>query len=449
VRRSAIISADPPNVASPLSISTDGRYFVDPSNQPVLVKGDTAWSLFNQISLADARLYIDDTATRGFNTLLVSIIEDFYSDNTPAEVNVNGDNPFNPINDFASPNEAYWQHVDAVVLYAKNLGITFFCVPSYIGFSNDGWAAELDAATQADLISYGEFLGARYASYGNFIWLGGGDRALDNPVEDRAKQVAWVEDVMSGIISQWPTNAPWGIHTSLDEDHRAKYGADFSWMNIAGVYTYNDTAGAAYTLANAFYNDTPAWPVYFQEGNYESSSGVTEKFTRTQTWQSVLGGATAGYIFGNHSIWAFGAQPAKFYSTYTLSEFQDWKGKLDTVGRQGAATAGEILESVSWYLLVPDDAATVITSALGTGDNRIVCAICSDDSAALAYVPTATNPTVDMSEFTGTVVVDWIDPITGGVTSDNSYAASGSQTITHPGNNSDGEADWVLRMIST
>ena len=169
---------------------------------------------------------------------------------------------------------------------------------------------------------------------------------------------------------------------------------------------------------------------------------------RRQILQTVLHGCSAGFIFGNNPIWSFSAGPADSFYTGG-GGVPEWTTVLDSVGSQSAEAIGVLLESIDWTLLVPDSSAAIITSALGADATRKVCAYTSDGADALAYIPSATSTTIDLSQFNGpNVLVRWYDPIDQSYTADNTYSASGSQAISHPGNNSEGDSDWVLVMES-
>ena len=59
----------------PLSVGPGERYLVDAAGRPFLIHGDTAWSLIAQLTREDVELYLDDRRARGFNTILVNLIE--------------------------------------------------------------------------------------------------------------------------------------------------------------------------------------------------------------------------------------------------------------------------------------------------------------------------------------------------------------------------------------
>ncbi len=97
----------------PLSIKPGERYLVDTAGEPFLIQGDTAWSLIAELTREDVDLYLDDRRARGFNTILVSLIEAKFATNAPA--NAYGQPPFLKPGRYDMPNEAYFQHADWVL----------------------------------------------------------------------------------------------------------------------------------------------------------------------------------------------------------------------------------------------------------------------------------------------------------------------------------------------
>jgi hypothetical protein len=65
--------------AFPLELSADRRYLVDQNDQPFLVIGDSPWSLIVEPTPAQVDLYLDDRAAKGFNLLLVNLLEHKFS----------------------------------------------------------------------------------------------------------------------------------------------------------------------------------------------------------------------------------------------------------------------------------------------------------------------------------------------------------------------------------
>src|SRR5262249_4304143 len=65
----------PVTAAFPIRIAGDKNHLVDANGAPFLVRGDSAWSLIVELSDADTTKYLDDRRARGFNAVLVNLIE--------------------------------------------------------------------------------------------------------------------------------------------------------------------------------------------------------------------------------------------------------------------------------------------------------------------------------------------------------------------------------------
>src|SRR4051812_12796291 len=69
--------------AFPLRVNAYHRYLEDAKGRPVLVSGDSAWSLIAQLGRSDAARYFDDRAGRGFNAVIVNLVEHKFASNAP------------------------------------------------------------------------------------------------------------------------------------------------------------------------------------------------------------------------------------------------------------------------------------------------------------------------------------------------------------------------------
>ena len=99
------------DVRFPLDVSADGRRLEDADGRPFLINGDAAWSLMVELDEPQAETYLEDRRQRGFNAVLVNLIERGFG----GPANAGGPATFRPENDFTSPNEAYFAHVDWVI----------------------------------------------------------------------------------------------------------------------------------------------------------------------------------------------------------------------------------------------------------------------------------------------------------------------------------------------
>lgn len=169
----APISAE--NAAFPLRKGVGRRCLVDQTGRSFLLHGDAAWSLLVQLTRGEADRYLEDRRRRGFNTLLVNLIDHEFAARAPG--NAYGEAPFVVPGDYARPNENYFAHVDWVLLRAAERGFLVLLTSSYLGYEggNQGWYREMQDNGAERLRAYGRYLGLRYRDMTNIVWIHGGD----------------------------------------------------------------------------------------------------------------------------------------------------------------------------------------------------------------------------------------------------------------------------------
>ncbi|MCI0539912.1 MAG: DUF4038 domain-containing protein [Verrucomicrobiales bacterium] len=92
---------------------------MDAAGQPFFFHADTLWALPRNASLAVAEEHFDRRVKDGFTAVLSHA---FCKEAGPVK-NVNGDEPFTPLDNILKPNEAYWRHVDAILAAAEKQSI--------------------------------------------------------------------------------------------------------------------------------------------------------------------------------------------------------------------------------------------------------------------------------------------------------------------------------------
>jgi len=95
-----------------LFASANERYPVNGSGSHVLLVGDSSWSMIGQLTTAEMDTYLEDRASRGFNAVIVNLLEHYFSDNAPN--NINNDAPFTGAN-WTTPNETYFANADHAI----------------------------------------------------------------------------------------------------------------------------------------------------------------------------------------------------------------------------------------------------------------------------------------------------------------------------------------------
>jgi hypothetical protein len=403
-----------------LHVSPDGRRLVDQSGEPFLMVGDTAWSLMVQLTLPEADIYLQNRRDKGFNLVLVNLIEHQFASNAPE--NAYGVPPFSGAA-FATPNESYFAHADQVIATAAQYGIVVLLAPVYLGFGcgSEGWCAEVQAASAADMRQWGRFLGARYRSFDNIVWLIGGDTD-PSPVQDK------LGEVVAGI-HEFDTVHLITTHNQPGSMAVTEWPGE-GWLKLNNVYTYDSTL---YVDTQDAYQTTPTVPFFLVESAYENERNSTWQELRAQSYWTVLSGGI-GHIFGNCPIWHFG------YSAGWCG-LTDWQTQLDNNGSVNMMYFQRLFRSRHWDRLVPDLGHTVMTAGYGTWGqpNYATTATASDGTSIIAYLPDRRPVTVNSTALSGSSVrAWWYDPGEGTATSVGVFP-EGPRTYSPPV-----DGDWVL-----
>jgi hypothetical protein len=455
------LSALPGEAAAPLlNVSSNGRYLATPSNDPFFIVGDTAWSLALSLTETEALQYMQTRAGQGFNTIFMDTVG-LKAIVSGVSTDRNGNAPFNgvlaggqydvstvpAVGDVSTTSAGrYWTHIDNLLNMAKNLGLVVVLDPfdTYCpwfssdpaNFITDGHSVN----SVAKLTAYGQFLGQRYASFPNIMWVVGND------YNSNATGNTNIAAVIDGI-RQFDT-----VHTMSLEmnppngDPIQAFGNATlrSRLNVNGIYLYNVGPYRANYLAG--YNRSDFGPIMNLETGYELNSGIgaTPATVRLGHYVMLLSGSS-GDLYGNERVGGagFGTDAGPFAS--------DWVAQLNSQGGREMSYFATFLASIAWQTLVPDQTGTVFTGVGTPTDYSGAWA--TDGTLAVAYKPptgtSAQSFVVNMSRFTGTVTARWFDPTAGtSSTIGSGLANSGSQTFNSPGVNSAGQNDWVL-ILST
>jgi hypothetical protein len=399
----------------PLKVSTNRRHLVDQNDAPILIHGDTAWSLIAGLTASEVEEYLANRQRKGFNALIVNLIEHMFK----GPVNRYGEGPFTTPEDLSTPNERYFAYADWVIQKATEYGILLLLAPIYLGYkkpihdADEGWYYEALASGPSKCLEYGRYLGRRYAHCEHIVWLMGGDR---NP----GAALPHVEAVTQGI-REYASQALFSAHCAPENSAVAHYGSS-DWLHLNTTYTYE----IVHRKLLADYQHTPVMPFVLVESTYEGEHNASAVQIRRQAYWAILCGA-AGQFLGNRPIWLF--DPG-------------WQAALDATGSQDMVHLRALFTSRAWYTLVPDQAHQIVTGGLGEfrGLDYLAAALTEDRSTLIAYMPSRRTITVDLSRLSGERVnAWWFDPCTGEAKCVGTYTTHGTQAFSPPA-----EQDWVL-----
>ena len=431
--------------AYPLKIGANKRYLVDQNGIPFLWWGDMPWSLLVQLTKEEVEQYLENRRAKGFNSLIVNLIEHKFCDNPPR--NRYGETPFTNGNDFTTPNEKYFSFVDWVINTAAEKGLQIVLAPAYLGWEcgSEGWCRVIKANGPAKCREYGHYLGRRYKDLPNLIWLMGGDANPDSVEEHIAQLVSGIKEFDQTHLF---TAQSAREHSAVDA-----YGE--AWLDINTIYSrqnviaetlraYSGIAkrqpknrGIRYWFSDAilyFQSTEPSpdsrdrvMPCYLHETAYEGEHDTTHLQLRAHAYAPVLCGAM-GQNYGNRPLWLFDTA---------------WQSAMDSAGARSMLYPKVLFASRAWYQLVPDRDHKVLTAGYGNVNDDFdyaPAARTENGNTMIVYLPTARKITIDMNKISGSQArAWWYEPTTGKATAIGEIPTTGSRDFTPPGS-----GDWVL-----
>jgi hypothetical protein len=328
-------------VSGPIKVSPNGRYFVDREGKPFFWLGDTAWPLFAQYSRGQAEAYLKNRAEKGF-TVIQGVLAwgqgTGFEAKTPL-ANAAGDKPW--LNDDpTTPNDAYFSHVDHLVEFANQHGLVLAMLPTWGYYVND-----IRVINAAKARAYGLWLGRRYKSTPNVVWINGGDRIATGFEEVYRELARGLREGDGG--AHLITYHPCGWRSSSQYFHQD------DWLDFNMIETWTEWS----KIYPAIISDalrTPVKPVVLGEGAYENGpeypqGPITPLIVRRQAWWSFMAGGF--HTYGQNQMWRME---------------KGWDSTFDTPGAAHVAQMKAIVTSLNWWELVPDQSVF----ATGVGSER-------------------------------------------------------------------------------
>ena len=408
------------------------RYLQTSDGVPWQMRGDSPWEMMVKLQEADVVQYFANRQEKGFNTSLVELIvvNTAYSPNAPA--NAYGDLPFTGVPFQSSLNTPYWDFVRFCFETAADYENVIQAVPNYIGYGggSEGWWSAMLAAGAANVEAYAAAVATLLGDLDNIIWVNGGDWFPTSNFQLITAQAAGILSVDTRHLytTHWNRNT-----TGTD-------GGPYSWLTLNS--SYPDQATVSSLLLSGYQDDAPL-TTYMIEGRYYGSfdgqPALNAKDTRVEAWQACLqGGRSDNY--GDHTIWPF---------------FTGWQAAMDNAGSVSMAAMHSFMKMVQWWKLAPDASNAMVQAGsrgtLGTV-NYVAAALASDGSFGVSNIPAGGSVTYNMSVYPREVEAFWMDPsvwtapnnisltpVAGGP-----FPNTGTKVFTTPGNNADGQTDWVL-----
>jgi hypothetical protein len=287
--------------------------------------------------------------------------------------------------------------------------------PCYYGAGSEGWNVEMASNGITKCTNFGTYVGNRFASYPNILWVQGTD----------CSDITYPNAVGNGILAALSTALQTFQATSNDTAGRTSGGAGKAWFKVNDIYCYTDITATINTEYAA-----SSMPCILIESHYEGEAGTTAQTARAEAYRAMFGGA-AGHCFGNGTIWKFAS---------------GWQTALNSAGSSSVPIIKQIAEGLNWNLatFTPDSGHTFCTTS---------SAIALRSSAdALVYIPAGASTSVQLAQLSGPYIEAlWVDPVAGTTAADAAspiLALSGAHAFAGHGGNVGGGTDWVLRLRS-
>ncbi|MHA7130916.1 glycoside hydrolase family 140 protein [Algoriphagus namhaensis] len=434
-------------IAGPIRIHENQRYFTDAAGQPFFWMADTAWELFHRLDLKEAETYLDKRASQGFNVVQAVALAEIDGLNTP---NANGDKPFlDP--SFTTPNERYFEHVDQIIAMAEKRGIHIGLLPTWGDkLFKAGWGVGPEIFTPEKAFAFGQWIGKRYADRKNLVWIIGGDR---NPREGSKDVKVWNEMARGITETQNPANKQlMTFHPQPTEPGgSSNWFHQEDWLDFNMHQTGHCPNQPTYQKIAHDRSLTPTKPTLDGEPMYEEHPkcfnakelGYSEAvdIRRIMYW-NVFAGA-AGQSYGCHAVW----QMYDLDKEGINGPLKPWHRSLDLEVANQVKHLKNLILSKPFFDRIPDQ--SLIANTQKEDEMYISATRDIAGTFAMVYLPAGGEMLLNLEKLSGSKLSgSWYDPRTGvsfplGRDLAKSKAVSIQSPSTGRGN------DWVLIIDST
>lgn len=429
----------------PLTVSGNGRYFLC-GEEPFFFLGDTAWLLFHRLTPEESYLYLKNRKELGYNVILADFIHTAGQQNRAGDSALISGDPARP-----DTEGGFWEHVDAVVEMARELGLFMGLLPV--------WGSSLvksGCLNMENVDAYMEFVLKRYHDCPHIIWIAGGDVRGDTACDvfrrmgklmkqDRSDRLVTYHPFGRTSSSLWFHEEAWLDFNLFQSGHRRYDQTQMQeWDDNTAKEGWFGEDSWRYVERDLL--KTPVKPVLDGEPSYEwILQGLHDKSqpywkaadVRRYAYWSVFAGA-AGHVYGHNSIMQFyrdtaeeGAFGARYLWTDAIhhpggAQMIHLKKLCERVGFEKGRPAGE-------YLLC------------GQGERYDRISVFAGEDFLMAYTVNGRKMDLSLEAFVGkNMEAYWMDPVTGIYTYAGTVTGGENVSFTPP-QREDGE-DIVLLL---
>ena len=333
-----------------LHVSDNRRFLVKADGTPFFWLGDTAWELFHRLTREEAEKYLKDRAAKKFTVIQAVVLAEFDGLHVPnpyGEIPLENDDP-------TKPREAYFQHVDFIINKASELGLHIGLLPTWGDkVFKHRWGVGPEIFNLNNAKTYGKWLGERYQTKKNIIWILGGDR---NP---RNENDVAIWRAMASGIAEGVGGHDKALMTFHPQPTEVQEGGSAEWFHERRMADFNmfQTGhcrdGVGYDKIQSAYNLSPVKPVLDGEPIYEDHPvcfnvkdlGTSNAYdVRKSAYLDLFAGAF-GHTYGCHDIWQMYSpkrEPVNGPHVF-------WQEAMDLPGANQMKYVRQLIESIPAY----------------------------------------------------------------------------------------------------
>lgn len=424
----------------PLRVSGNGRYLMN-GEEPFFWLGDTAWLLFQKCTLEEAYIYLKNRKDKGYNVIQAVLIH------TMADMAPMGGNGMR----LDVETEDYWNHCDAIISMAADLGLYMALLPSW------GSLVKLGIITEENVERYGTFLADRYHDMPNVLWLLGGDIRGDDGLQvyrrlgtllkqKNPSQLVGFHPFGRTSSSLWFHDEPWLDFNMYQSGHRRYDQVSLGeWDDNNKKETFFGEDNWRYV--NRDHSHVLMKPTVDGEPSYEGiPQGLhdpSQPFwqacdARRYAYWSVFQGAM-GHTYGNNAIMQF-YNNKSVPGSYGVREL--WSEALHHEGAGQMKHLACLMNSVDFINGRP--AEELLASGQKEKYERI--SVFAGPGYILCYAYLGKAFTLDLSSYEGMFLeASWMDPVSGVFSYFGDVKAAGTVEF-QPPRKPEGVSDWVLSL---
>ncbi len=174
---------------------TSPHTLVTQAGEPYFLNADTAWALAWKLDRKLVQTYLQHRKAQRFNAIAVVAFPSGLDSTNFDKQNVYGDQPFEQINGKWDPTRPvitlgsrpdnrteydYWDHLNYIIKTAELNQMYVILLPTWGNYVAGSWSGASTSEiifNRTNAYAYARFLGDRYRSRSNLIWMLGGDRS--------------------------------------------------------------------------------------------------------------------------------------------------------------------------------------------------------------------------------------------------------------------------------